>query len=140
MNEEVIAKKKRVYKVLVVDDEKDIVEALKWTLERAEEFDCDVTTATNPLIAMTDLESTEFNIVLADFKMPIMDGVELLTQDSLGGHGSRGYGAVSAKLELVRRFDVAALRDGGGGEGAWSEGPEAAGLEGLTLPWTSPKA
>ncbi len=70
----------------------------------------------------------------------LLDGVELLTQDSLGGHGSRGYGAVSAKLELVRRFDVAALRDGGGGEGAWSEGPEAAGLEGLTLPWTSPKA
>ena len=80
MNEEEIAKKKRVYKVLVVDDEKDIVEALKWPLERAEEFDCDVTTATNPLIAMTDLESTEFDIVLADFKMPIMDGVELLTR------------------------------------------------------------
>lgn len=69
----------------------------------------------------------------------LLDGVELLTGDALGGHGSRGYGAVSAQIDLVRRFDVAALREGLGTEATWSEGPEAAGLEGLTLPWISPK-
>jgi CRISPR-associated protein Csm3 len=69
----------------------------------------------------------------------ILDGLDLLAQDALGGHGSRGYGAVSTQLDLVRRFDVAALREGGGGESAWSEGPEAAGLEGLSLPWISPR-
>lgn len=70
----------QVYRILVVDDEKDIVEALKWTLERAEVFKCTVTTATNPMMAMADLEGTEFDVVLADYKMPFMNGVELLTK------------------------------------------------------------
>jgi len=70
----------KVYKILIVDDETDILKALSWTLERAEEFKCKVSTAIDGITAMAVFDKEEFDVVLADFKMPVMSGVALLAK------------------------------------------------------------
>jgi len=66
------------YKILIVDDEKDVLVALHTTLKRARQFTSDVSIAENGSEALAELEKKEFDIVLSDYKMPKMDGLELL--------------------------------------------------------------
>ncbi|RLA96892.1 MAG: sigma-54-dependent Fis family transcriptional regulator, partial [Deltaproteobacteria bacterium] len=62
--------------ILVVDDEKDMLNLLKRTLEP--DLNCEVITAETGHIALEILESTSVDLVLADIKMPGMNGLELL--------------------------------------------------------------
>jgi CRISPR-associated protein Csm3 len=39
----------------------------------------------------------------------VLDGLELVAHDCLGGQGSRGYGAVDISITVARRLDTAAL-------------------------------
>ena len=64
--------------ILVVDDEKDMLNLLKRTLEP--DLNCEVITAETGHIALEILESTSVDLVLADIKMPGMDGAELFHQ------------------------------------------------------------
>jgi two-component system, OmpR family, alkaline phosphatase synthesis response regulator PhoP len=61
-------------KILVVDDEKDIVDIIKYNLERENEFD--VLTATNGKEA---LEKAELNpdLIILDIMMPYLNGFEV---------------------------------------------------------------
>ena len=66
-----------MYKILVVDDEdiirKSIVKIIDWkSLGFSEVFD-----AENGLDALEILKKEEIDLVLADIKMPFMDGLEL---------------------------------------------------------------
>ena len=63
-------------RVLVVDDDPSLLETLFALLE--DEFD--VTTAPDGPKALELLESEDYLVVCADFKMPGMDGIELLRQ------------------------------------------------------------
>ncbi|MFY0645167.1 MAG: response regulator transcription factor [Bacteroidia bacterium] len=60
-------------KILIVDDEKDILDLLKYNLEK-EGYEC--TTAQNGLDALELLKSFKPNLVLLDIMMPEMDGIE----------------------------------------------------------------
>ena len=62
--------------ILVVDDEQDMLTLLKRSLEP--ELDCIVITASSGESALKKFASTHFDIVLADIKMPGMNGLELL--------------------------------------------------------------
>lgn len=62
-------------KILVVDDERDILEALKTHLELQ---DFQVKTAETAKKALELIQSDRFHIVLTDINMPVMDGLELL--------------------------------------------------------------
>ncbi|MCX7794737.1 MAG: sigma-54 dependent transcriptional regulator [Thermodesulfovibrionales bacterium] len=62
-------------KILVVDDEKDILRALEFILSRE---GYTVTTATNGQEAMELLKNEEYDLVLTDLRMPGMDGMEVL--------------------------------------------------------------
>jgi DNA-binding NtrC family response regulator len=62
--------------ILVVDDEMDMQQLLKRSLEPA--LDCRVETASSGEMALNMLSSNRFDLVLADIKMPGMDGLELL--------------------------------------------------------------
>jgi DNA-binding NtrC family response regulator len=62
--------------VLIVDDEPDMLQLLRRSL--APELGCVVETASSGEMAMQVLSQKRFDLVLADIKMPGMDGLELL--------------------------------------------------------------
>jgi len=62
--------------ILVVDDEQDMRELLQRSLEP--DLNCRVATAGTGEAALKKLAETPFDLVLADIKMPGMDGLELL--------------------------------------------------------------
>ena len=61
-------------KILVVDDEKDIVDILKYSLERENEFE--VITASNGREAMEAAQSKP-DLILLDIMMPELNGFEV---------------------------------------------------------------
>jgi DNA-binding NtrC family response regulator len=64
-------------KLLIADDERHIVEGLQMLLQ---EEGYEVETATDGKQAFEKLESGDFGLVLADLKMPKMDGLELFAR------------------------------------------------------------
>jgi DNA-binding NtrC family response regulator len=62
--------------ILIVDDEQDLLDLLKRSLEP--ELNCRVATAASGENALKRLSEDFFDLVLADIKMPGMDGLELL--------------------------------------------------------------
>ncbi|MEM6730712.1 MAG: ATP-binding protein, partial [Myxococcota bacterium] len=63
--------------ILFVDDETPILKALGRT---ASAMGWPAQTASNPLHALDLLEANDFSVVVADFRMPQMDGVDLLSE------------------------------------------------------------
>ena len=61
--------------ILVVDDEFDVAELLAELLAARGHK---VTTAINGLLARDVLASTDFDLVITDFMMPLVDGIELV--------------------------------------------------------------
>jgi DNA-binding NtrC family response regulator len=62
--------------ILIVDDELDMLQLLKRSLEP--DLKCIVTTAPSARVALEMLAASSFDLVLADIKMPGIDGLELL--------------------------------------------------------------
>jgi len=62
--------------LLIVDDEQDMLQLLRRSLES--ELDCKVQTASSGEKALQLLDADIFDLVLADIKMPGMNGLELL--------------------------------------------------------------
>jgi DNA-binding NtrC family response regulator len=63
-------------RILIVDDEPDMLQLLKRSLQP--ELACDIQTAPSGEAALRVLAAQRFDLVLADIKMPGMDGLELL--------------------------------------------------------------
>ena len=64
-------------KILLIDDEKAILEATKTYLKQMA-CDLDITTCTSSKKALNLLAKNEFDIVISDYQMPEMNGLELL--------------------------------------------------------------
>mgnify|MGYP000424568811 CR=1 FL=1 len=62
-------------RVLMVDDNADGLVARKAVLE---EIGYEVTSCTTGAMALEELDRVRFDLVIADFRMPDMDGVELI--------------------------------------------------------------
>ena len=62
------------YKILIVDDEESNLALLYRTLRSK----YDITKAHNAIEALEILKTQQFDCILSDHKMPIMDGVEFL--------------------------------------------------------------
>ncbi|OGP54944.1 MAG: hypothetical protein A2162_08275 [Deltaproteobacteria bacterium RBG_13_52_11b] len=93
------------YKILVVDDEKDIRELLSIALMGVEGFS--VESAENGEEALRKIERESFDLVLTDLKMPKMDGLQLLSEivDSKPEILTvlmTGYGSITSALEAIR--------------------------------------
>ncbi|MEW6349917.1 MAG: sigma-54 dependent transcriptional regulator [Thermodesulfobacteriota bacterium] len=63
-------------KLLVLDDEEDMLRLLKRSLSR--DLGCEVFTAADAFHALAYLEEVRFDVILADVRMPGMNGMEFL--------------------------------------------------------------
>jgi len=63
-----------MYKIAIVDDEKDILSILQRYLSR----DFEIETFENPLEALSAIGNGNYDLVLSDIMMPQIDGIELL--------------------------------------------------------------
>lgn len=64
------------YSIAIVDDEMEILNLLSRFLSRNPSFS--VSTYSNPLSALSSLETNKFDVVLLDIMMPQMNGLEVL--------------------------------------------------------------
>jgi CheY-like chemotaxis protein len=60
-------------KILVVDDEKHILQSIADEL-----YEYDVTLESAPLQAIEKIRGTHFDIIITDYRMPIVNGIEFL--------------------------------------------------------------
>ena len=92
-------------KLLVVDDEQDITELLKWQLDGLSQT---VHTALSGKEALEILHRDELDILIADIRMPGMDGLELLQhateiQPDVQCIFITGHGGVKTAVAAVKR-------------------------------------
>ena len=92
--------------ILIVDDEPDMLNLLKRSLEP--DLNCRVDTAISSKIALEHLEKNTFDLVLADIKMPEMDGLELLelikkNSPDLTVVMMTAYGHIEMAVEAMKR-------------------------------------
>ncbi|MGM0510871.1 MAG: PAS domain S-box protein [Thermoplasmatota archaeon] len=66
-------------KTLLVDDERALLEQAEIFLERIEE-EIEVQTAPSPKKALDLLEENDFDVIVSDYQMPVMDGLEFLEE------------------------------------------------------------
>jgi response regulator RpfG family c-di-GMP phosphodiesterase len=66
-------------KILVVDDDEDILDAMHLILNNVNQFESHIETAKDAKSAMAEMEKDEYDVVLSDYKMPNMNGIDLLT-------------------------------------------------------------
>ena len=91
--------------ILIVDDERDMLQLLKRSL--APDLDCRIMTASSGTEALQSLSRNRFDLVLADIKMPEMDGLELLElikreKPELTVVMMTAYGTVDTAVEAMR--------------------------------------
>lgn len=67
-----------VYRILIVDDEKEVLNALRRALMYAKQFNCEILTAENANAALEILGKKELDLILCDHRMPGMTGTEFL--------------------------------------------------------------
>ncbi|HZE78986.1 MAG TPA: response regulator [Nitrososphaeraceae archaeon] len=66
---------KKLSKLLLVDDEPDIISLVKSNLERTHEFEIDA--FIDPISALQNFKSSFYHLLLLDVRMQHMDGFEL---------------------------------------------------------------
>ena len=62
--------------ILLVDDDEDMCKSLSDVI--ATNSTCEVTYITDPLEALDELKSNEYSLAIIDYKMPKMNGLQLL--------------------------------------------------------------
>lgn len=67
-----------MYRILILDDEENVVNALKRSLRKVDDWEVD--TFTSGAEALKHAESLSYDLCLSDFRMPEMNGVEFLTE------------------------------------------------------------
>ena len=95
------------HKILLVDDEPDILESLELSLEA----DYDVLTATNGDDGLTALRENDIAVIITDQRMPRMTGVEFLQKaQEFNRHSVRmmltGFADIDAIVDAINKGQV----------------------------------
>jgi response regulator RpfG family c-di-GMP phosphodiesterase len=85
--------------ILVVDDEEIVVSALRETLRRQ---NYNVVATTDPMAALAELKTSLFAVIIADQRMPLISGLELLDRArQIQPHATRILMAGVVSLDMV---------------------------------------
>ncbi|MFP4052018.1 MAG: response regulator [Thermoplasmata archaeon] len=71
---------KNLYDILLVEDEEKNLRLLRKTLESADQFYCNITTARDGKEGLGYIEEKHYDIILSDYQMPRMNGVDFLNK------------------------------------------------------------
>lgn len=93
-------------KLLIVDDEPDMLKLLSMIVKEKTPYE--VSTTNNPLEALELSKQGGFDLVIADLKMPGLDGMELLdivkqANEDIPVIIITAYGTVESALETMRK-------------------------------------
>ncbi len=93
-------------RILIVDDERNIREGMKWGLEGSDKK-YEVFTAADADTGMKIVEEKDIHLVITDLKMPGMDGMEFLKKikkhrPDVGVIVLTGYGTVESAVEAMK--------------------------------------
>ncbi|MDH5767793.1 MAG: response regulator [Nitrospirota bacterium] len=93
-------------KLLVVDDEPDMLRLLSMIIKEKTPYE--VTTTNNPLEALELAKTGGFDLMIADLKMPGLDGIELLESvkrfdEDIPVVIITAYGTVEAAVETIQK-------------------------------------
>ncbi len=93
-------------KLLIVDDEPDMLKLLSMILKEKTPYE--VTTTNNPVEALGLAKKGGFDLVIADLKMPGLDGMELLSavkavDEDIPVVIITAYGTVESALESMQK-------------------------------------
>ena len=110
--------------LLYVDDEPSLLELGKEFLEL--EPDVSVTTQTNPVDALTILNDKHFDIIISDYMMPEMDGLEFFKRLRISGIVTpfilfTGKGREEVVIEAMRHGVDFYIKKGGDAKSQFAE-------------------
>lgn len=93
-------------KVLIVDDEPDMLRLLSMIIKEKTPYE--VTTTNNPLEALELAKKGKFDLLVADLKMPGLNGIELLEavkrfDEDIPTIIITAYGTVEAAVETMQK-------------------------------------
>ncbi len=94
------------FKILIVDDEINILKTLKFGLKSIEE--AEILEATTGFQALMLIEENNIDIVITDLKMPGIDGIELLRKikekdERVSVILITGYGTIQTAVEAIKK-------------------------------------
>jgi DNA-binding NtrC family response regulator len=92
-------------KVLIVDDEVEMLESLKKILLHRENYD--VTCFSDPNQAIAKIENTNFDFVISDMKMGELTGIDVLKSVKKSSSETKvimisGYGTIESSVEAIK--------------------------------------
>lgn len=95
-------------RILLVDDEPSILKALKRTLRFP---DCEVDIFDQPLAALAALDEYRYNVIVSDYRMPLMDGVAFLKEARARQPDAiriilSGYTDVNGLLDAINQAEI----------------------------------
>lgn len=98
-------------RVLLVDDEESVLEALAMTLRRGRDGPFEVETAASGAAALDALSRASFDMVIADYRMPGMTGADLLARVKEGFPATvrallTGYNDVEIAMEAMEKAAI----------------------------------
>lgn len=74
LSDEQVETYNRKKSLLIIDDDTDVLETIR---EGAIDLGVDITTASDPLEALIVIQQKKFDLILSDYKMPIVNGQEI---------------------------------------------------------------
>lgn len=97
-----------MHKIMLVDDEENVLKALKRTLA-TESYD--IETYNNGTDALERAKKVQFDLVLSDYRMPVMDGVAFLIelrtlQPDVMRLVLSGYSDLEAMLAAINQAEI----------------------------------
>ncbi|MFP4001120.1 MAG: response regulator [Thermoplasmata archaeon] len=102
---------KGAYEILIVDDEPQILNLLKETLTLVKDLDCEITLATSAEYGIKHIRERDYDMVMSDYQMPEMDGIEFLRKVKEESPGSvrfmiTGQGDLKVAKRAINEADI----------------------------------